>query len=101
MILIVNPFAGGSAIIPLCRAFLSFRSVYFEGVDNPALIPSNNVALQIMPVSMVAQREGVVMRGSDFHTFLRRLYDRCEVMENAPSTTTKTVVLSLVVYLIF
>ena len=92
LVLIVNPFAGGSAIIPLCRAFLSFRSVYFEGVDNPSLIPSNNVALQIMPVSMVAQKEGVVMRGPDFHSFLRRLYDRCEVMENAQETTTKTVV---------
>jgi len=45
-----------------------------------------------MPVSMVAQKEGVVMRGPDFHSFLRRLYDRCEVMENAQGTTTKTVV---------
>lgn len=88
----MNPFAGGAAVIPLCRAFLSFKSLYFEVVDNPALIPANNVALQILPVSMVAQKEGIVMRSAGFHTFLRRLYDRCEVMENTPATTTKTAV---------
>lgn len=60
--------------------------------DNPSLIPASNVALQIVPVSMVAQKEGVVMRGPDFHTFLRSLYDRCEVMENTAATATKTAV---------
>ena len=90
----VNPFSNGSAIIPLCRAFLSFKSAFFEGVDNPALIPSSNVALQIVPVSVVAKKEGVVMRGLEFHSFLRCLYDRCEVMENTNITNAKLTVLS-------
>jgi hypothetical protein len=94
LILMVNPFSYGSAIIPLCRAFLSFKSAFFEGVDNPALIPSSNVALQILPVSMVARKEGVLMRGLEFHSFLRCLYDRCEVMENTVVTNAKPTVIS-------
>jgi len=95
LILMVNPFSNGSAIIPLCRAFLSFKSAFFEGVDNPALIPSSNVALQIVPVSMVARKESVLMRGLEFHSFLRCLYDRCEVMENTVVTNAKPTVISL------
>src|SRR5271170_7343881 len=92
LLLMVNPFTSGSAVIPLCRAFLSFKSAYFEGVDNPALIPASNVALQIVPVGMVARKEGVLMRGLEFHSFLRGLYDRCEVMENSAVTNTKPAV---------
>ena len=87
VLLVVNPFPSGSALIPLCRAFLSFKNAFFEGMDNPALVPPSNVALQLVPVSMVAQKEGVVIRGLEFHSFLRRLYDRCEVMENTVATT--------------
>src|SRR5947207_29545 len=94
LILMVNPFANGSAVVPLCRAFLSFKSAYFEGADNPSLIPESNVALQIVPVGMVAKKEGVVMRGLEFQAFLRGLYDRCEVMENTQATNTKTAVLT-------
>lgn len=61
-------------------------------LDNPALIPSSNVALQIVPVDLVARKEGVVMRGLEFHSFLRVLYDRCEVMENTVSTNPKPAV---------
>ena len=86
VLLVVNPFASGSAVIPLCRAFLSFKTAFFEGVDNPSLVPPSNVALQIVPVAMVVQKEGVVMRGLEFHSFLRGLYDRCEVMENTVAT---------------
>lgn len=89
----INPFTNGSAVIPLCRAFLSFKTAYFKGVDNPALIPASNVALQIVPVGMVARKEGVLMRGLEFQAFLRGLYDRCEVMENTAATNTKPAVL--------
>ena len=82
LVLIVNPFTNVSAIIPLCRAFLNFKSTYFEGTDSPALIPASNVALQIVPVGMVAKKEGIVVRGLEFQAFLRGLYDRCEVTEN-------------------
>jgi hypothetical protein len=92
MLLVVNPFSSGSAIIPLCRAFLTFKSAYFEGVDKPSLIPASNVALQIVPVGLVARKEGVVMRGLEFPAFLRRLYDRCEVMENTATTNSKPLV---------
>jgi hypothetical protein len=92
LILMVNPFTNGSVVIPLCRAFLSFKSTYFEGADNPALIPASNVALQIVPVGMVAKKEGVVMRGLEFQSFLRGLYDRCEVMEKTPAKVTKPAV---------
>ena len=88
LILIINPFSNGAAVIPLCRAFLSFKATFFQGVDNPSLIPASNVALQIVPVGMVARKEGVVMRGLEFHSFLRRLYDRCEVMESPGNTGT-------------
>lgn len=84
----VNPFSNGSAVIPLCRAFLSFKSAFYQGVDNPSLIPASNVALQIVPVGMVARQEGVVMRGLEFYSFLRRLYDRCDLMENTGNTGT-------------
>jgi hypothetical protein len=93
----VNPFANGSAVIPLCRAFLSFKSAYIEGVDNPSLIPASNVALQLVPVGMVARKEGVVMRGLEFQSFLRGLYDRCEVMENTVATNPKLAVISSLV----
>ena len=89
----VNPFTTGSAVIPLCRAFLSFKSTYFEGADNPSLIPASNVALQIVPVGMVAKKEGVIMRGLEFQSFLRGLYDRCDVMDT-PSKSTKPAVQS-------
>ena len=88
----VNPFSSSSAVISLCKAFLSFKSAYAEVLDNPALIPSSNVALQIVPVDLVARKEGVVMRGLEFHSFLRVLYDRCEVMENTVSTNPKPAV---------
>jgi hypothetical protein len=87
LILIVNPFKNGAAVIPLCRAFLSFKSTYFEGVDNPSLIPASNVALQILPADMVATKEGLIMRGLEFTTFVRRLYDKCQVMETNTSKT--------------
>jgi len=92
LLLVVNPFPSASAVIPLCRAFLTFKAAYFEGVDKPSLIPASNVALQIVPVGLVTRKEGVVMRGLEFPAFLRRLYDRCEVMENTTVTNTYPIV---------
>jgi hypothetical protein len=92
LVLIVNPFMNVSAIIPLCRAFLNFKSTYFEGTDSPALIPECNVALQIVPVGMVAKKEGIVVRGLEFQAFLRGLYDRCEATENSNANSAKPAV---------
>jgi len=92
LVLMVNPFSNGSAVIPLCRAFLGFKTAYFAGVDNPATVPTSHVALQIVPVKMIASKEGILMRGLEFQSFMRRLYDLCEVMEATPTTNPKPTV---------
>jgi hypothetical protein len=92
LVLIVNPFSIGSAVVPLCKAFLGFKNAYFAGVDNPATIPTSHVALQIVPVKMIAGKEGLLMRGLEFQSFMRRLYDLCEVMESTTTTNPKPTV---------
>ena len=87
----VNPFPSQSVIIPFCRAFMSFKSAYSEGADNPALIPESNLALQIIPASLIANTEGVITRGTEFPTLIRALYDRCGVMAHAQTENKPTV----------
>ena len=97
MILMINPFASRSVLVPFCRSFLSFKSAYIEGADNPALIPESNLALQIIPASMIVQKEGIITRGLEFQALIRTLYDRCGVMEHLQTENPKpTVFLSVI-----
>jgi hypothetical protein len=93
LILMVNPFGSRSVIVPFCRAFLGFKSAYSEGADNPALIPESNLALQIIPASMIARKEGIITRGLEFQTLVRTLYDRCGVMAHLQTESPKPAVL--------
>jgi hypothetical protein len=88
----LNPFGNKSVIVPFCRAFLSFKSAFSEGADNPALIPESNLALQIIPASMIAKKEGILTRGLEFQALVRALYDRCGVMAHLQTESPKPAV---------
>jgi MID domain of medPIWI len=79
LIIMVNPFCNQSIIIPFCRAFLNFKSTYHQVADNPALVPDSNLALQILPASLLATKEGIITQGLQFQLLVRTLYDRCTV----------------------
>jgi len=78
VIFVVNPFSSASTMVDLCAAFCNLQKAYIRSVQGQKQCKPNNIVLQILPIDMVAVKDGVIAQSqSQFCRFAIEVYNRC------------------------